>query len=68
MEYELISPNVQIESNCKPFVYLCIHLVAMKLTVVVIQVVTGEVFINVERPRRGYVSFVIIFGNTCVGE
>ena len=40
----------------------------MKLTVVVVQLVTVEVFINMERPRRGYVSFVIVFGNTQVGE
>ena len=67
MEYALISTLVQIESNCKPFVYIFIHLVAVKLTMVVVQLVTIEFFINVERPRRGFVSFVIVFGNTQVG-
>ena len=68
LEYALISTLVQIESNCKPFVYFFIHLVAVKLVVVVVQLVTVEVFINVERPRRVSVSFVILFGNTQVGE
>ena len=68
MEYALISPTVQIESNCKLFVYLFIRLVAVKLTVVVVQLVTVEVFINMEIPRRGSVSLVIIFGNTQIGE
>ena len=68
LEYALTSRTVPIESNCKPFAYLFIHLVAVKLTLVVVQLVTVEVFINVERPRRVSVSFVIVFGNTQVGE